>query len=119
MSIKITKHLGAVLIEVARMAAGFMSRSLPQQIGHWALIARELMQRPGFMAPAVQAVLKGRGSYDLLNAQEQAFVRAQWAKKIEGTRKNLRLDRILAAQGREVIDLDDQGAVIVRNSRAV
>ncbi|WP_273457028.1 TA system antitoxin ParD family protein [Nevskia ramosa] len=110
--------MDAELTEAARATAGSMSRSLSQQIGHWARIGRELERSPGVTAPAVQAVLEGRGGYDQLNVQEQAIVRAHWAEGIEETRKNLRLDRILAAQGREVVELDAQGEVTVRKTRA-
>lgn len=112
-------RLDAELTEAARATAGSMSRSLSQQIGHWARIGRELERSPGVTAPAVQAVLEGRGGYDQLNVQEQAIVRAHWAEGIEENRKNLRLDRILAAQGREVVELDGQGEVTIRKPRAV
>lgn len=114
-----TKRLGAALFEVARAAAGFIRRSLSRKIGHRAQIGWALEQSPCVMAPAVLAVLEGRGSYDQLNLQEQAIVGARWAKSIEETRKNLRLGHILAAQGRDVVELDDQGAMVVRKSRAV
>jgi hypothetical protein len=64
-------------------------------------------------------VLEGRGGYDKLNVQEQAIVRANWAEGIEAARKGLRLDRILAAQGREIVELDAKGEVSVRKPRAV
>lgn len=111
-------RLDAELTEAARATAGTMSRSLSQQIAHWARIGRELERSPGVTAPAVRAVLEGRGGYDRLNVQEQAIVRAHWAEGIEETRKNLRLDRILAAQGREMVELDVQGEVTVRKPRA-
>lgn len=112
-------RLDAELTEAARAAAGSMSRSLSQQISHWARIGRELERSPGITAPAIRAVLEARGDYDQLNMQEQAIVRARWAEGIEETRKNLRLDHILAAQGREVVELDAQGEVTVRRLRAV
>lgn len=112
-------RLDAELTDAARATAGSMSRSLAQQIAHWARIGRELERSPGVTAPAVQAVLEGRGGYDQLNVQEQAIVRANWAEKIEETRKGLRLDRVLAAQGREVVELDAKGDVTVRKPRTV
>ena len=112
-------RLDTELTDAARATAGSMSRSLAQQIAHWARIGRELERSPGVTAPAVQAVLEGRGGYDQLNVQEQAIVRANWAERIEETRKSLRLDRILPAQGREVVALDTKGEVTVRKPRAV
>lgn len=55
------------------------------------------------------------GDYDALNAQGQALIRAIWAERIDRTRRDLRLDRLLIAQGREVVELGDDGDVVVRN----
>lgn len=112
-------RLDAELTEAARATASSMSRSLSQQIAHWARIGRELERSPGVTTPAVQAVLEGRASYDRLNVQEQAIVRATWNERIEQTRQALRLDRSLPAQGREVVELDSEGKVAVRRPRAV
>lgn len=112
-------RLDAELTDAARATAGSMSRSLSQQIAHWARIGRELERSPGVTAPAVQAVLEGRGGYDHLNVHAQAIVRANWAERIEETRKGLRLDRILSDQGREVVELDAKGEVTVRKPKAV
>lgn len=99
----------------ARSTAKHMSRSLSQQIAHWARIGRELERSPGVTVTAVQAVLAGAGDYDALNTQEQAIVRANWAERIDEVRSGLRLDRLLVEQGREVVELDADGAVVVRN----
>lgn len=63
----------------------------------------------------VHSVLRGAGNYDALSIQGQALVRVQWAKRIEKARSSLRLDHILTRQGREVVELDADGAVVVRN----
>jgi len=68
---------------------------------------------------AVQAVLEGKGNYDALNTHEQAIVRAGWAARLDEARTGLRLDRVLAQQGREVVELDADGAVVVRNPGGV
>ncbi len=107
-------RLDAELTAAARTTAGSMSRSLSQQIAHWARIGRELERSPGVTVAAVQAVLDGRGDYDALKVQEQAIVRATWAERIEDTRKSLRLDRVLPALGRKVVELDADGAVTVK-----
>ncbi|MGH8447584.1 MAG: TA system antitoxin ParD family protein [Solimonas sp.] len=106
-------RLDPELTASAKSTAEHMSRSLSQQVAHWARIGRELERSPGVTVSDVQAVLEGRGDYDRLNIQEQAIVRANWAERIEETRKNLRLDRVLAAQGREVVELDARGHVTV------
>ncbi|WP_370304824.1 TA system antitoxin ParD family protein [Sinimarinibacterium flocculans] len=108
-------RLDPELAASARPIAKRMSRSLSQQISHWARIGRELERSPGVTVTAVQAVLDGAGDYDALNTQEQALVRANWSERIEKARSGLRLDRLLAEQGREVVELDADGAVVVRN----
>jgi hypothetical protein len=110
-------RLDADLAASARSTAKTMSRSLSQQIAHWARIGRELERSPGVTVASVQAVLAGQARYDDLNVQEQAVVRAEWAERIDKTRSELRLDRLLVEQGREVVELDADGAVVVRNPR--
>ena len=100
----------------ARSAAESMSRSLSQQIAYWARLGRELERSPGVTASAIQAVLEGRSDYDALNSHEQAIVRVNWAERVDEVRKNLRLDQVLAAKGREVVELDPKGKVIVRKA---
>lgn len=112
-------RLDAELTAAASAAAGDMNRSLSQQIAHWARIGRELERVSGVAAPAVQAVLEGCGDYDQLNVQDQAIVRANWAKSILETRKGLHLDRILADQGHEIVELDAEGEVVIRKPRSV
>ncbi len=111
-------RIDADLAASARSTTKTMSRSLSQQIAHWARIGRELERSPGVTVTAVLAVLAvldGNAGYDDLNVQEQAVVRAEWAERIDKTRSELRLDRLLAEQGREGVELDADGAVVVRN----
>jgi len=112
-------RLDPELAASARSTAKSMSRSLSQQITHWARIGRELERSPGVTVTSVQAVLDGKGGYDDLNTNEQAIVRASWAERIDETRAGLRLDRQLTEQGREVVELDANGAVVVRNPRGI
>lgn len=108
-------RLDPELATSARPIAKHMSRSLLQQISYWARLGRELERSPGVTVTAVQAVLDGAGDYDALNTQEQALVRANWSERIEKARSGLRLDRSLAEQGREVVALDAERPVAVRN----
>lgn len=109
-------RLDPELTAAARSTAESMSRSLSQQIAHWARLGRELERSPGVTASAIQAVLDGRSDYDALNSHEQAIVRVNWAERVDETCKNLRLDQVLAAKGREVVELDPKGKVIVRKA---
>jgi hypothetical protein len=110
-------RLEADLTAAARRSADAMSRSLSQQIAHWARIGRELERTPGISAAAVQRVLAGKGGYDTLNVQQQAVVRVHWAERMDATRKGLRLDKTLADKGREVVELDAAGEVVVKAAK--
>ncbi len=112
-------RLDPELAASARSTAKQMSRSLSQQVAHWARIGRELERSPGITVAAVQAVLDGKGNYDALGNQEQAIVRAGWAERLDEARAGLRLDQVLSEQGREVVELDADGVVVVRNPGGV
>lgn len=109
-------RLDPELTAAARSTAESMSRSLSQQIAHWARIGRELERSPRVTISAIQAVLDGRGDYDSLNDHEQAVVRVTWAERIDEARKSLRLDQVLAAKGREVVELSPEGKLTVRKA---
>jgi len=94
-----------------------MSRSTAQQIAHWARIGRELERGPSITLADVQAVLDGQSEYDSLNLHEQAVVRAEWASLIDQSRRGLRLDQILADQGREVVELTSDGSMAVKGAK--
>ena len=110
-------RLDAELTESARSTGQRMSRSTAQQIAHWARIGRELERGPSITLADVQAVLDGQSEYDSLNLHEQAVVRAEWASRIDQSRRGLRLDQVLAGQDREVVELASDGSVAVKGTR--
>jgi hypothetical protein len=57
-----------------------------------------------------------RPSYDALSGEEQAMLRAEWAKRIEQRRKALDIPGELAAAGRKWVELDDEGQVVERGA---
>jgi hypothetical protein len=107
-------RLDADLVAAATLAAPAMSRSVAQQIAHWARIGRELEQSPGVSLRAVAEVLRGAASYDALPAREQAVARALWAERLREVRSALRLDEEFAASGYRYAELDASGNVAVR-----
>lgn len=108
-------RIDADLYAAATNAAPVMSRSTAQQIVHWARIGRELEASAEVSIDQIADVLRGRESYDDLDAEEQAVVRAYWRERMDGLMAALRLDREFAAEGRPYVELDDAGDVVRRD----
>lgn len=96
----------------ARSAAKRMSRSVAEQVSHWARLGRELERSPDVSVARVRAVLSGRRSYDSLAAPEQAVVRTQWADNVEQRLAALDLSQVFATSGHTYAELDPQGQVV-------
>ena len=95
----------------ARDEARLMSRSVAEQISHWARLGRELERSPGVSLSQVQAVLRGQASYDALNVPEQAIVRTAWAEAIAERRAGLNLAEVFEAEGHTYAELDEKGEI--------
>jgi hypothetical protein len=102
------------LYAAATRTAGLMSRSIGQQISHWARLGRELEASPDVSVERIGRVLEGAASYDDLGPEEQAATRAYWRERMETLRRSLRLDEEFARQGRAYVELDDDGKVVRR-----
>ncbi len=108
-------------LELTRSAADVarkMSRSLPEQIAHWARIGRELERSPDVSMAEVRKVLNGAAGYDTLPAREQAVVRAAWLERMNELRAALRLDRPAETGPARYAELDEQGRVAIREPKA-
>jgi hypothetical protein len=107
-------RLEAEITDAARGEATRMSRSVAQQVSHWARIGRELERSPEVSADEIRRVLDGGGDYDALSTKEQAVVRAIWSGRIDSLRAGLRLDKIFRETGHRYAELDQNGDVILR-----
>lgn len=107
-------RLDAELVQAARLAAKSLSRSVAQQIAHWARLGRALEASPDISVQSVLEVLGGAGDYDALQPKEQAVVRAQWTARMKELHGGLRMDRELRGQGMRYAELDESGAVVIR-----
>lgn len=110
------------LYDDASCTASVQSRSIAQQIAHWARIGRALEASPQFDARSVHQVLAGTMRYDDLGSREQAVVRAEWERGIEEDIRQLDLKQRFDAAGQEYAELDENGQVVIRKpekSRAV
>lgn len=108
-------RLAADLVRSAELVAPLMSRSIAQQVAHWAAIGRELEAGGEISIARIAGVLRGRRRYDRLSAEEQAWVRAEWSRRMEVLRRALRLDRVFADQGHRYAELDASGRVAERS----
>ena len=107
-------RLDAEIASAARKTAPRMSRSVAEQVSHWARIGRELERSPDVSVAQIQQVLEGQGSYDALPRKEQAVVRAAWAERLNTLRGQLRLDVTFASSGHRYAELDDRGRIVTR-----
>ena len=111
-------RLDAEIVEAAKRVAPLMSRSVAQQLSHWARLGRQLETSPEVSFDDVLRVLEGEGEYDTLSAEAQALVRSLWSVRAEERRRSLRLDLRFEATGVRYAELDDAGQVVIRDPGA-
>ena len=98
----------------AKVAGQIQSRSASQQVAHWARIGREVEASATISARAIAETLAGARSYDDLDEEEQAVVRAEWTTRLAERRDALNLVAEFEAEGRTWAELDEGGIVVVR-----
>ena len=106
-------RLPADVYESASAAARVTSRTVPQQIAHWARIGRELEMSPKINHRQVARVLAGAGSYDSLSEEEQAIVREGWAERVAARRATLDYAAQFSAAGESYSELDEDGNLVI------
>lgn len=109
-------RLDRELAAAARDAAQTMSRSVAEQVSHWARLGRELERSPQVSVQQVQAVLRGEADYDALNAPAQAVVRTAWDEAMAARLSTLDLARELSAAGRDFAEAGADGQVRLRRA---
>lgn len=95
----------------AREAARLMSRSVAEQVSHWARIGREIERSPEISVSAVRDVLAGREGYDRLRQSEQALVRTAWDERLAEALATLDLSQVFTAEGHRYAELDENGEI--------
>lgn len=111
-------RLPADVYESAVAAAHVTSRTVPQQIAHWARIGRELEMSPRVNHRAIAQVLAGVGSYDSLDEHEQAIVREEWAGRAAALRSALNYEAEFTAAGESYSEADENGDLVVHPARS-
>ncbi len=97
---------------LANIAASIQSRTVPQQVAHWARIGQQLEMSPHVNHGAVARVLAELASYDDLGEKEQALVRAQWQEIFDERRQKLNLSPSLNIAGTSYSELDEHGNIV-------
>lgn len=110
--------LPADVYESAVAEAHNASRSVPQQIAHWARIGRELEMSPQVNHRDIARVLAGSGTYDSLGYREQAIVREEWDNRISELRAGLNYESGFIAAGESYSEADENGNVVVYPGRS-
>lgn len=110
-------RLPSDVYESAVAATLVTSRTVPQQIAHWARIGRELEMSPQVNHRAITQVLAGTGSYDSLGEPEQAIVREEWAERATTLRGALSYEAEFTAAGEAYSELDENGSLVIRPAR--
>ena len=109
-------RLPADVYESASAAARVNSRTVPQQIAHWARIGRELEMSPRVNQRQIAGVLAGAISYDGLSEQEQAIVREEWAERMAARRATLDYAAQFSAAGESYSELDENGSLVIHSA---
>lgn len=112
MSPTIPTRVTIELFETAKVVGDMTSRSAAQQIEHWARIGREIELASTLAQRDIAAVLAGTLSYDSLGTEEQAVVRAEWARLMRERRESLDLRTDFLLRGETYVDLDEEGRVV-------
>lgn len=110
-------RLPADVYDSAVAATIVTSRTVPQQIAHWARIGRELEMSPQVNHRAIAQVLAGTRSYDLLGEHEQAIVREEWADRVTALRAGMNYEAEFAASGESYSEVDEDGNLVVHPAR--
>ena len=110
-------RLPADVYESALAATLVTSRTVPQQIAHWARIGRELEMSPRVNHRAISQILAGTGSYDSLGEQEQAIVREEWRDRMTVLRGELNYAAQFVAAGESYSEVDKDGNLLIHPAR--
>lgn len=111
-------RLPADVYDSALAAALVTSRTVPQQIAHWARIGREIEMSPNVNHRGIALVLAGTGTYDALGEHEQAIVREEWGARVKALREELNYEVSFARDGVSYSEVDEDGTLVVHPPRS-
>ncbi len=100
------------LVRAARNECGIQSRSMTQQIEHWARIGRALERSPAISHERIRAALQAELAFDELNSEEQAVALGQLEKDILRPRGDAEFAERLREAERPLSGIDAQGRLV-------
>lgn len=106
-------RLPADVYDSAVAAAARESRTVPQQIAHWARIGRA-MEASHLDRRDIQRVLDGEAPYSSLGEREQAVVRSEWDERIDTALADLNFAEEFAANGDTWVVGDGRGGAVTK-----
>lgn len=106
-------RLPAEIYDSAAAAVHVTSRSIAQQVAHWARLGRELERSRQIDQRAITRTLTGKMQYDTLNPQEQVIVREVWNERASTALGALNYEAGFVQSGESYSELDEHGNVVV------
>ncbi|WP_353252847.1 hypothetical protein [Salinisphaera sp. PC39] len=107
-AIKVNDDIAAA----ARAEADLMSRSMTEQIEHWARIGRALERQPGVSMARVRTALEAGLDFDDLGGDERAVALGVLESIVLDPKGDRGLQRGMAEAGQCYAVLDDAGRVV-------
>ena len=104
--------LSEELVIAARSEAERMSRSMTQQIEHWARVGRAVERTPGVSLDAVRQALVAARPFDSLNAEERIVALGELERLVFEPRGDRSFHRERRAAGECYAVLDSDGSVV-------
>lgn len=106
------------LFDAAKAAGTVHSRSAAQQIDHWARIGQAVEASPQVRHEQIERVLRGQESYDGLDDDAQAIVRARWDAQLAKDLAEADFTEELDAAGIPWAEADADGSIVVHDPAA-
>lgn len=106
------------LFDAAKTAGSVHSRSAAQQIDHWARIGQAVEASPQVKHEQIERVLRGQESYDGLDDDAQAIVRARWDAQLAKDLAEADFTEELDAAGLPWAEADADGNIVMHDPAA-
>jgi hypothetical protein len=103
------------LVNAARRASRTWSRSMTQQIEHWARIGRAVERGGHVSLERIRAALEAQVEFDTLNADERLTVLGELERAVFDPRGDERLTRALRSEGVPTSGIDEQGRLVTQS----
>jgi hypothetical protein len=100
------------LVEAARAESAVWSRSMTEQVEHWARIGRAIERSGAFSQERVRSALRGETAYDALTSEERVAVLGEIDREVFQPRGDAALSRVLLDDSVAPTGIDASGRVV-------